>query len=307
MAKGKHATALFEVIHSAKTSNQGRNGAAGLLRTPKWWFKGRDKNGSAAKPAPVAPPVAPPASEAAPTAEMMPAFEDIAREPARPTAPPVHLGVDPEKQQITFKLTYSGTIIASFAIIVVVGLAYIIGRHGGGVQSANAGVSTEAIRNGPIHKDVLNVSGPVGITNPNSSNPTNEAEGYTAPPAKPTVPANASHLTPADTPKPAAQTTTANGKVQRIIGMQYVVIQSYPDDADATEAVTLLKQSGIDATVETIASYSKWPCVVGTTGFDRIRNNPQYDKYVDQIDQVSQKFAGRSKFKRFQPAAIRWK
>ncbi len=305
MAKSKHATALFEVIHSAKSSNQGRNGAAGLLRTPKWWFKGRDKNGSSAKPAPVSAPVAPPASEAPPTAEMMPAFEEIAREPARPTAPPVHLGVDPEKQQITFKLTYSGTIIASFAIMVIVGLAYIIGRHGGGVQSANAGVSTGAIRNGPIHKEVLNVSGPVGITNPNA---TNEAEGYTAPQPKAAAgSANASHLTPADTPKPAAPAANANGKVQRVIGMQYVVIQSYPDDADATEAVSLLKQSGIDATVETIASYSKWPCVVGTTAFDHIRNNAQYDKYVDQIDQVSQKFAGRSKFKRFQPAAIRWK
>ena len=34
MAKGKHAAALFEVIHSGKDTS-------GLLRTPKWWFKGR--------------------------------------------------------------------------------------------------------------------------------------------------------------------------------------------------------------------------------------------------------------------------
>jgi hypothetical protein len=214
--------------------------------------------------------------------------------------------VDPEKQQITFKLTYSGTIIASFAILVIVGLAYVIGRHGGGVQSANAGVSTEAIRNGPIHKDVLNVSGPVGISNANPSNATNDSEGYSAPPKANGGTANASHLSNPATPKPASP-APANGKPQRIMGMQYVVIQSYPDDVDADEAVTLLKQNGIDASVEKIPSYSKWPCVVGATPFDRIKSNPQYDRYIDQIDQVSAKFAGRSKFKRFQPQALRWK
>jgi hypothetical protein len=299
MAKGKHATALFEVIHSAKTSSNGRNNA-GLLRTPKWWFKGREKNGASSAP--------PPATSApAPTAEMMPAFEPTPSEPARPTAPPINLGVDPDKQQITFKLTYSGTIIASFAIVVIVSLAYIIGRHGTGVASANASVSTEQIRNGPIHRDVLNVSpvsGAVGISSPNGSNATNESEGYTAPPAKTNGgQASASHLS-TETPKPAV---TAGGKVQRIIGMQYVIVQSYPDDPDAQEAVKLLKENGIDASVENISWYSKWPCVVGATPFDRLKNNPQYDHYIQQIESVSRKFAGRSKFKQFAPAPIRWK
>jgi hypothetical protein len=293
MAKGKHATALFEVIHSAKTAGNGRNNNASLLRTPKWWFKGRDRNSSkAAAPVESAPMPAPPVSsyEAAPNAAI---------------APPINLGVDPEKQQITFKLSYSGTIIASFAVIVIVSLAYLIGRHGSGASAANAGVSTEQLRAGPVHKDVLNVSGPVGISSANPSNASNEAEGYTAPPKTTGGPANASHVSN-EMPKPATP-ATANAKVQRIIGMQYVVIQSYPDDADADEAVKLLKENGIDATVEKIASYSKWPCVVGATGFDRIKNNAAYDHYIAQIESVSQKFAGRSKFKRFAPAPIRWK
>ena len=37
MAKGKHAAALFEVIHAAKD----RQDKSGVLRTPKWWFKNR--------------------------------------------------------------------------------------------------------------------------------------------------------------------------------------------------------------------------------------------------------------------------
>jgi hypothetical protein len=36
MARGKHATALFEVIHNAKLSE--KTDKANLLKTPKWWF-----------------------------------------------------------------------------------------------------------------------------------------------------------------------------------------------------------------------------------------------------------------------------
>src|SRR5215212_10233790 len=45
MAKGKHATALFEVIHSGKNSQKS------LLSTPRWWFKKRDEEQAAAKAA----------------------------------------------------------------------------------------------------------------------------------------------------------------------------------------------------------------------------------------------------------------
>src|ERR1700746_1918890 len=42
MAKGKNSAALFEVINSGKRTG------AGLLRTPKWWFKGRPIGADAA-------------------------------------------------------------------------------------------------------------------------------------------------------------------------------------------------------------------------------------------------------------------
>src|SRR5689334_12165591 len=45
MAKGKHATALFEVIHSGKKFDQPA-ARKGVLATPKWWFKSRGKSSS---------------------------------------------------------------------------------------------------------------------------------------------------------------------------------------------------------------------------------------------------------------------
>jgi hypothetical protein len=64
MARGKHSTALFEVINSGKKPPaglksitgkplEGKAAAASLMRTPKWWFKGRpakEKKPDAAAP-----------------------------------------------------------------------------------------------------------------------------------------------------------------------------------------------------------------------------------------------------------------
>src|SRR5688500_2098251 len=53
MAKRKDAVALFEVITAAKRKEQaalGRTRAGSMLRTPKWWFKGKGKDGEQQQP-----------------------------------------------------------------------------------------------------------------------------------------------------------------------------------------------------------------------------------------------------------------
>ena len=58
MAKGKHSTALFEVIHAGK-GVQDRRGRQSILRTPTWWFKSKgdqaDKADKAEADAPAKP------------------------------------------------------------------------------------------------------------------------------------------------------------------------------------------------------------------------------------------------------------
>src|SRR5690242_6170318 len=46
MAKGKHATALFEVMNKSRfPGGKGQSGASeGGFPTPKWWFKSRGGN-----------------------------------------------------------------------------------------------------------------------------------------------------------------------------------------------------------------------------------------------------------------------
>src|ERR1700733_12260715 len=99
MARGKHSPALFEVIQSGKKTRPKLN-----LRAPKWsWFK-REKT-------------------AAPPAKAQSAA------PPTPTSPGVDVKLDPQHQRITFALSYTSAIIAGFAVLVVVGLAYIVGSH----------------------------------------------------------------------------------------------------------------------------------------------------------------------------------
>ena len=80
MAKGKHATALFEVIHASKQFG-GNKDKSGLLRTPKWWFKGRPKEKDPTSRG-VASPLTPDAAAAAARAAAPATPSDRAPEPA---------------------------------------------------------------------------------------------------------------------------------------------------------------------------------------------------------------------------------
>jgi hypothetical protein len=100
---------------------------------------------------------------------------------------------------------------------------------------------------------------------------------------------------------------TFNGK--RIVGMQYVVMQTYPEQTDAQAAIDALAKSGIQAT----SHQGFWPqrptwfTVIGTTGWEHTRNNPDYQRYLQTITDVSAKFSGKSRFKAFDPMLFTWK
>jgi len=92
MARGKHSTALFEVINSGKKPPgglksatgkplEGKAAAASLLRTPKWWFKGRPARDKKPDDAPTA--VAAPGND--PTANVTAATLAAHRPPIAPS------------------------------------------------------------------------------------------------------------------------------------------------------------------------------------------------------------------------------
>ena len=210
---------------------------------------------------------------------------------ARQPIPGVDLQLDPDHQQITFKVSYYSAIVTAFTVIVAIGLAFVVGRKmSHGPIAATASPSSAELRSQPAHPEVLDLASAATASRTELITPSSDSAQL------------ASIKTPTKLPAPA--------DLQRVIGRQYVVIQIYPDKKSADDAAALLGKNNIPCTVEnglTGWATSKWWCVVGTTGFDHIRGNAEYERYEAAVNRVSEQFAASSKFKKFEPRAYRWK
>lgn len=96
---------------------------------------------------------------------------------------------------------------------------------------------------------------------------------------------------------------------KRIVGVQYVVLLSVPREEPAQELVKFLASKGISVTAEKgLPGYSQtWYSVVTTTGFQRTRNNPEYDAFIEPINKVMKEYANGSRFKSFKPDIYTWR
>ena len=324
MAKGKHAAALFEVINSDKRYDRAKTDA--MMKTPKWW----SSSTAPAKPAEPRALVEPravvdhraavdshavvdPRTVAEPgtsvgsreTVEMSAALQargsvsPVMRDGGRPAPVKIKsaIDVDQDNHQIAVKLSYTTAAVAGFALLVAVVMAYVIGKKlHNGPQPAVASPPTSVIQSGPLLDGVLDVG------------PTRSA----IIPAKPVVVPGI--VTPANNPatsnpSPVAPPAHVVDDARRIVGLNYVIVQSYPEKAQAIEARDALLKSGVSVTVEsTPPTFGRrdWFSVIGTKGFDRIKSR-EFESYVGQIEVVNSKFASDRSFKAFKPQAFKWK
>lgn len=296
MAKGKHSAALFEVI------NKGNNpdGVGQSLRTPKWWFKSRP-----ASPASGEPQVSYPAPETSAPAMTMP--------PPRPAPRPtsasqsasrssaVHMDFDRGRKEITLRLRYTTALVSAFAVCALVGLAYIIGRHlNRGPQTASAAPALAQVV--PQYAHQFPQPGVTDVTRqhlprPQVTNPT-PTRTIADPPVSPA---------PRDAGPPTLVPAGAETRLPRTIGLNYVIIQTYPNEESKTAEATceFLSKNGIPCTLERTDFARNWICLVGTAGFTKI-SSADFKTYVDNIISLGKQFPS-SHFDRIQPAAYKWK
>ncbi len=283
MATRKPSTALFEVIHSGQ-----RSGSSGALRTPMWWFKSKFR----------ATPSAFPAAAAAVTPSAIPvvAAASAVSHSDRPVGPAaVQFSIDRDRQEITLRLRYATAILCAFTLLVALALAYAVGRHiAGGPLPTYAAASTEDLRQMPPTPGALDVA------------PRSTESGTTAerPPAQ-TVPRRSSEAMAVPASSNGIDTNPA-----RSIGLNYILVQSYPNEKLAAEARDFLVKSGVSCTVEKgpkdWASDPSWCSVITTTGYQHI-HSPEYEAASRTISTIGEQFAGRKSFKRFEPHAYKWK
>jgi hypothetical protein len=258
MAKGKNAAALFEVIHSSKNP--------GLLRTPRWWFKGRPSplNGST-DPGHV--PDSAPASHQAVTSYDAPPSE----------LPRTHVHLDRYRKEFTMRMRTSTALVGGFALAVAVALAYVVGQHvAGGPKSATASdVTTDEIRQQPAAPATLDVPRRAPRQTPQS--PTIKT-GATGPNV--VVKRNDTGSRRGDTASPPATGNVYNPEQQiaaigpRLIGKNYILVASYPPNKldDAQKLSDVLGNAGVPCSIEKVPKdyYNpdgKWVSVITRQGF----------------------------------------
>jgi hypothetical protein len=333
MAKRKHSTALFEVIkhapHYARPKAHASEGK-GVLAVARRWLKASPQQASAVAPpdsdlpvralaAPVVPRVDVEPLEEAPPAAI--GFEDHALALAGSaaaadfgdlTAPPpaqnLHVAVDPERRQIALRLSYTAAMIGGFALLVIVALCVMVGQHFRGNGAPLLAQSTTAdLRKGLPHRDVMTVPrrslAPISSDTPQGQGPTAQGPAH---PAGNALAERRGAAPPAATDSQASPTAAGDGK--RYIGLNYVIVQSYPEAERkmADDAAAFLNREGVSCTVETGVKGYLAVTVVGLQGFDR-QSSPAFKSYVQRIQQLSTKYAtGTRSYKAFTPVAKKW-
>jgi hypothetical protein len=291
MAKRKKPTALFEVFQQhAQSSSNGRSGWK--LRAPSWLSRRKSEDApSALAMAPVAEP------DPTTSIDRFAAMRMEDDEPAAPSRPSVRVMVDSTEQTIKLVLSYGSAAVAGFALLVVLALTFVLGKHS--VKEPLpllADRTTDQVRHDAPRSEVLNVAAEPAIV----------PEVVTTKPLPKTKP-----LQKWNDPRPPA--TFVADDEERMIGMNYVIIQSYPDKKDADAARELLVKRGILCTVEpTPATWfsnngQTWYSVIGIKGFSKIRESDEFKRYIASIMQVSDEFAGKVRFKRFEPTPYKWR
>ncbi len=299
MAKRKNAAALFEVIHADNRYAPRAKSSGGWSFSAPSWMKRRRRSDAESSAATI---VDAPAIPSGPSI-ISRAFAMI------PSVPRIGLSVDQDQQLVRFDLSYTGALVSAFTLCVAITLAYVIGRHSiHPAHPALAEQTTEELRAGPAQADVLDIHGdgaPVAMAVESAPAP---APTRTATPA-PANSSSAQGVRPSWTePRPPATLVVSDSKRQ--VGLQYVIVQSYPAEEKqwAESAVKMLNENGVLCTIEKGVPYAPSSfCVVGVSGFDRTKNSPEYDAYVARIKEISDKFAGTVRFKRFDPKPFKWR
>jgi hypothetical protein len=305
MAKGKSAAALFEVIHGSKgvESRKDRN----LLSTPKWWFKGKTTAASASAPS------------VAPTVESVTATVPRVERVVHPVAPiftdrasagePTSPASRASRPIIKLEMQYSTAVFLGFVVMAMIGGAYVLGQAlRTSPTPVIASETTDQVLAGPVTPSVMeNVTAHVNPAGPGDTvDDPNIRSSYEASTAARPVAQQQQNQRWSEVTAPA---TTMVDDAKRIMGLNYVLVQSYPDAATAEQVRDLLARNGKGATVEkSLPGWGAgWYSVVGTTGFDRIRNSREYTSYIQQIKDIGEKQGPKGKFKQFEPQPIKWK
>jgi hypothetical protein len=234
-----------------------------------------------------------------------------------PTAPgprvqPVEVSVDPKTQQISLRLSYTSALIGGFAFLILIALAILIGKTlSRGPSPAIANANTKTLRQNPPTPGVMQVQRRTTEQSAGGSNEPGETAGQGARPTPGGSTGTRTVPKPGYVdPQPPATFFTDDPK--RSQGLNYAIVQSFPNKESAQKAADFLTTHGVPCTIE--RDLPRWPlpwkegcAVVGIRGFGKTRDNPELEAYKKTIQELGVKFAGgKARFNAFDPRMYQW-
>lgn len=268
----------------------------------------------------------PPAPMEHPTSAAAPAPPSprSARDIADPTRRPALSGhaarrpfvLDRHSREVSIHLQFSTAVAIAFGLMLTIAVTYVIGRRTGSkselpasaplaaTDDTRAESSSPAAAASSVQPGALEVNHRPAVAVPGNSRPLRVIgdEGSDRDAASPE--ANSVHGLSTD-PEPPARSD-----LPRIIGLNYIIVQSYRNEQGAIEARDFLIKNGVPCTAEkappTWAANPNWYCVVTTRGFEHIRT-ADYINFRKQIEKLGEKFANSGQFKHFEPFPYSWK
>jgi hypothetical protein len=204
--------------------------------------------------------------------------------------------VDSAAGDIRFRISFAGVVAIGFVFLLLLAIAFVAGKQSSAVdeQAAAPKESTTA----PASGFVMAI-GPMVAP----SHPVNNA------PVKPdvlTIPQHPSRPAVVIGPKPTSPTPVAV-KNDRVIGLLYVIVQSYMDRDQAQNACNYMNDAGVSCTVVEGPSHWAMPdyySVISLKSFNK--HDPELADYEREVKTLGAKFTNRIS-DQFQPQAYTWR
>ncbi|HEX4124632.1 MAG TPA: hypothetical protein VHY37_07885 [Tepidisphaeraceae bacterium] len=205
------------------------------------------------------------------------------------------LRIDPDRQELTFRLRYTTAALAAFIGLVLLGLSFVVGKRI--TDRNNDELAMTALRTGQADPGVMSVGRPdsaAGRSAGERGNSAGDGSAYSSAQGRESAP------TPSG---PAA--AAGVGNAQRTIGLDYLVVQSYPDRKSAQDAADMLTAGGVACTVEHGLRWApNWFSVVTVAGYPP--HSSEGDKLAESIRKVAAEQAKLGHRYRFEPQGYQW-
>jgi hypothetical protein len=247
----------------------------------------------------------------------MPTYGRSSRESETSKSKPLNkVAFDRDKHEVTLKVRFTTAAISVFALLVVVGVAYIAGKRTGAPPAKASTQNGDVLKVGP-DKTPSKAAGQPAVSGDamvakgrTLGRPGRDATAGAQPNAAPGNGAAIPQVTPA---APFEDTPIVNGAARRTFGLNYCVIQQFSSEFQdvAVEVSDFLKANGVPNTIEVGSAKTHtrpgWYVLVGVRGFGKVHSQlPEYNQYMETISKAAAKFPQKSKLNKPQIMMVRW-